>query len=723
MATPENGKITQFELGIVERVAAGIRYMVTGNAPAWFGPNAPMLPQAPDDVKGRPFDFPVGVNLQYQPRREASESGITFDVLRRVSDPALGGLDLVRLAIETRKDQMEAQKWIIRGKDGKDGGQRAKDMTVALRRPDLVHTYRQWARMLWEDLLVCDAPSIYLRPMPGGFKIPEVVDGGTIKILADPNGRRPLPPDPAFQQIIKGLPAVDYRVDELIYAPRNMRPNKFYGMSPVEQTLNIVNLGLKRQLHLISFYTAGNVPEQLIAAPPQWNPDQVRKGQEWLDTMLEGNLEARRKMIMVPGGMEPKPLKDTHLFDPLDEWIARVVCWSFSLSPQALVKEVNRATAQTSAQQSRMEGLNPLKEWWTDVMNDVLAQCWGADDLEFAFVDEDIVDPKLKSEVIKTYVESRVITKDEARDQLGMKPMTPDQKDELAPAPPPMAAGLGNGGPTPPQGVVPADSASQGPLPSAAKLVKKKSLVPLNPDRPRVKRVASIMRKATSTYLSAIRGEVVAALKSKKMAKSDFTPEEFRSLWGSMAEDERKEWLQRMEAAMASMATDGAEGALSQLLGVAISENEFGDLLAQANEDAVAWAAEHAAELVKDVDQVTMQGIQDLVTRAMEDGWSNDKLGDMIEESGGFAESRADMIARTETARADVQGSLAGYRRSGVVEARQWAVAQDEVCDDCVELDGKTAAIDADFPEGDPPLHPNCRCAILPVVTQPDTED
>ena len=37
-------------------------------------------------------------------------------------------------------------------------------------------------------------------------------------------------------------------------------------------------------------------------------------------------------------------------------------------------------------------------------------------------------------------------------------------------------------------------------------------------------------------------------------------------------------------------------------------------------------------------------------------------------------------------------------------------------CDDCAPFDNTTVGIDEDFPEGDPPIHPSCRCIISHVV-------
>jgi len=428
--------------GFLQRIGAGMSLMVTGQVPVWFGPNDPLQPVAPPEVEGRRFDYPVGVNLQYMPRHEQSESGVTFEQLRRISDPALGGLDLCRLAIETLKDKLSAQKWSITGEDGKDGGDKAKKVTRLLRRPDGILTYSVWARQLWEDMLVIDAPCVFIER-----KIPEIVDGAGIKLLSDGNGRRPLAPMPSYQQVLKGMPAVDYTTDQMIYFPRNLRSNKFYGMSPVEQLINILTLALKRQLSLNAVYTAGNVPDYLLGVPETWNADQIRRAQEGLDAMLSGSIEGKRKLHLIPD-VNPIRLGDPTLHEGFDEWLARIICWCFSLPPTALVRQVNRATAEVAQSASQLEGLEPIKEWWKDFMDEIISKCYGYDDMRLAWNDAEVVNPVDKATIVSIYVGKKpIMTPDEARQKyLGMDPLTPEQKAELEPPPPPTPFGGGNQG-------------------------------------------------------------------------------------------------------------------------------------------------------------------------------------------------------------------------------------------------------------------------------------
>jgi hypothetical protein len=72
-------------------------------------------------------------------------------------------------------------------------------------------------------------------------------------------------------------------------------------------------------------------------------------------------------------------------------------------------------------------------------------------------------------------------------------------------------------------------------------------------------------------------------------------------------------------------------------------------------------------------------------------------------------------IAQTEMSRAVVQAELSQYRDSGV-EMVEWLVA--DPCEECqVNLDASPISIDAEWPNGDAPVHPNCMCDIAPYIS------
>ena len=181
---------------VFARLAEATRYAITGVAPdTWFGPQHPLAPQAPPEVKGRQFDYPFGANLNYIPR---AEGGLSFTELRALAD----ALPLLRAVIETRKDQIAAQNFTVRQRaraDQPDASPRIDRALSFLSRPDRRRSFADWLRILIEDLLVIDAATIYPRnTRSGALYSLDVIDGATIKPLIGEDGRSPEPPDPAY---------------------------------------------------------------------------------------------------------------------------------------------------------------------------------------------------------------------------------------------------------------------------------------------------------------------------------------------------------------------------------------------------------------------------------------------------------------------------------------------------------------------------------------------
>jgi len=412
---PQIGLASRFT-SLAQRGVASVRAFGDSMRMAWMGPGTPMQPTVIDGDKPRQFAYPATVNSQFLPRTEASETGLQFDMLRALADPALGGLDLLRLAIETRKDQMAGQDWAIASTDGKtDGGARAREIEQKLRRPDGIHTFRQWQRMILEECFVTDAVIVYALP---DEEIAELIDGATMKPYTAIDGRLPMPPEPAWSQVINGIPVtyvdetgrkkpVTWTQDEVISAVRNPRVYRFYGMSPVEQVLGILNLALRRQSFMTSYFTTGNVPDAFLNGATGWTPQQIADYQGWLDN-LEGDIQARRRLRVIPHDSSVTIAKAPALKDETDDYISSVIAFALSIDRSALIKPMNRAAAQQSAVGAQTEGLEPIKLWFKDLMDEVLAKVFGADGLEFVYLDEEIPDALKKAQVAQILVNARI---------------------------------------------------------------------------------------------------------------------------------------------------------------------------------------------------------------------------------------------------------------------------------------------------------------------------
>jgi HK97 family phage portal protein len=296
------------------------------------------------------------------------------------------------------------------------------DLPLGGRRTNLPD-FASWIRQLVEQVLVIDAPALEIRRNRGGELIGlDIVDGATIDVLIDATGRVPMPPAPAYEQVILGTPWKLLTRDQLLYLPRNPRPGRLYGFSPVEQIVMTVNTALRRQIAQLQHFTEGNIPAGLLNAPEGWSPEQIRQFQEWFDSVLAGNTAMRTRLVWAPTGVKYAAFKEPPLKDEQDEWLARVVCYAFSLPPTAFVRQVNRNTAESAQEAALREGLAPLKGWVKRLLDRGL-RLQGAGAFEFAWVEEQPPAPKQQAEIIDTYTKLGIYKINEGRELLGLEPV------------------------------------------------------------------------------------------------------------------------------------------------------------------------------------------------------------------------------------------------------------------------------------------------------------
>ena len=735
ISNPAGGKSTPIEPGLIARVSQGIRYAITGQSD-WFGPMEPLTPvTSPQDqqsVAGRQFDYPVGYNTRVSPRQEEA---VSFAQMRQLAD----GYDVMRLVIETRKDQVAKLRWKIAPKDQKaTPDARCEEIQKFFALPDGEHTWAEWLRMITEDLLVIDAATLYVRPNLGGkIYALEPIDGATIKKVIDEHGRTPIAPEPAYQQILKGVPAINYTRDELIYKPRNIRTHKIYGYSPVEQVIMTVNIALRRQLHQLSYYTEGNIPEALVSVPKEWNPDQIDQFQRYWDSILEGDLSMRRRLKFIPDGLAYHETKAPPLKDEYDEWLARVVCFAFSIAPTPFVKQQNRATAGTAQEQSLQEGLIPIMEWIKSTIDYVIVKYFDQADIEFTWVEEEATDVLTQTEVQDKKVRNGTMTINESRALDGKEPIEGGDepiiitsngairlKDALEQAANPDPKADPNADPFKP--------AVEGVVKKA-----KKPLRSIDRNRDSLTKIEKMLKKAIQAFFDSQAPQIARQVIEAKDALGKSEIDDIRKILDALNFNDWVSIIDDIEPILEALAKEGGAEALAQ---IGMKDDE--SIVNLTNEQAVSWAQTRAAEWVgmkKDengdlvpnpdakwnISESTREMLNSTVTQAMEEGWSNDQLASAIEDCQGFSSERSEMIARTETAMADVQGNLMAYRESGQVEKKQWITGA-ECCDDCHELDGEIVDLDESFSNdgGDgPPLHPACRCDVLPILIDDREQD
>lgn len=403
------------------RMIEAVRSVIEGVSEAWMGPNQPLAPLAAD-TKGRIWDYPVAFNLNQRPR---ANMAISFQLLQNLAD----NCGVLRSVIETRKDQVEALEWSVRMRkvDNKTVKVQPNDqaridyVTKLFMNPNKDDDWSQFLRKILEQHFVYDAVSVErVRNRGGALCALKPIDGATISVLLDPDGGTPASPQPAYQQVLKGLAASNFSTDELLYYPRNRRIGQPYGYPHVAQIIHYIDLALKRVKEQISAYEDANAPIGFIEGAPTMTIDQISAMQSYWDSIFNGNQKQRSKTWWVPSGSKYTELKRDILFDEFDEWLARVICYCFSIAPTPFIKANNRATAQTSSSDSTSEGLGPTKQYIKRMMDYVIRKDLNSGDLEFTWDSALDTDPVKQATVDDLGVKSGILSIDEVREDRGM---------------------------------------------------------------------------------------------------------------------------------------------------------------------------------------------------------------------------------------------------------------------------------------------------------------
>lgn len=107
-------------------------------------------------------------------------------------------------------------------------------------------------------------------------------------------------------------------------------------------------------------------------------------------------------------------------------------------------------------------------------------------------------------------------------------------------------------------------------------------------------------------------------------------------------------------------------------------------------------------------------------TELIDNGLTLEKVNEKTDEyADELLSARGETIARTEIMEALNDGQEASWLQAqddGLLSAnatKEWIVTNDDLlCPECEPMNGQTVPLGDEFPEGDPPLHPRCRCTI-----------
>jgi len=141
------------------------------------------------------------------------------------------------------------------------------------------------------------------------------------------------------------------------------------------------------------------------------------------------------------------------------------------------------------------------------------------------------------------------------------------------------------------------------------------------------------------------------------------------------------------------------------------------------------WLEDAAFTFAHEVNSTTIEALRTILQDGIDAGMSIPELADAIKaEFGDISASRAETIARTETAEAVNQGGLEAARQSGVVSGKVWLAGLDNrTRESHIEAHGQEVGLEEDFAVGDatgpcpgsmgrPEEDINCRCTMTWIL-------
>ena len=430
-----------------------------------FGPSTPIMPGAinplRDDGRADPrrYEYQVAQNINIG----TAQKLVPFDTLRGAAEQ----IDIVRRCIEVLKAKISGLDWDITiAEDASEkiiaeiGGDHTRAMSQARSKfsdeiyrvrtfwenPDKANglTFIDWMMMSLEEVLVLDAWAIWPQRTVGGDLYGlQILDGSTIKPLLDDRGMRPMPPQPAYQQILYGFPRSEFQAnsdditadgeftsDDLTYLIRNRRANSVYGSSPVERCLPLADLYLRRQQWLRAEYTDGVSPEMMLTSDADFGNDPLvmKQYENIINDNLAGQTEQRKRALILPSGLKPQFYEGygEKFKSNLDEYLITSITGHFGVLPTEIGFSAKGGLGSSGHQEGEAEaaqsiGVAPLVQWIGKMLTNLSYTYLGMPrELEFKFMVNEIRDNEEMAKKSDLEVRGGTKTLNERRSELGL---------------------------------------------------------------------------------------------------------------------------------------------------------------------------------------------------------------------------------------------------------------------------------------------------------------
>ena len=231
----------------------------------------------------------------------------------------------------------------------------------------------------------------------------------------------------------------EFTADDLAYLVRNRRSISTYGYSPVERSLPLADIYLRRQQWIRAEYTDGVIPDLMFTTTADWgnNPDLLRAYENILNDDLAGQTEQRKRARLLPTGLVPitndgygEKFKDT-----LDDYLVTSICGHFGVQPSEIGFSPKAGLggagfAEGQAENGEALGIAPLANWIAKAITNLSYTYLGMPrELEFKLMTSKRMDTEANARKNQIEITSGGKTINERRSEMGLPLLDTPQAD------------------------------------------------------------------------------------------------------------------------------------------------------------------------------------------------------------------------------------------------------------------------------------------------------
>lgn len=554
---------------------------------------------------------------------------------------------------------------------------------------------------------------------------------------------------------------INYKPEQIIHFKVPDPANPVRGKSVVEASADVIDIDTMAEEYNKQLFIRGAIQKFVLSTDKAITEEDMKRLEMKLQKNYAGVANSHKTLIL-QGGLKPEKLTDSNRdmeFSVQQQWTRDKITNLFGNNKAVLgvVEDVNRANAEATIDQWLKQTIKPKMRRIVDTLNEFFIPRFNSR-MILAFEDPAPENRTEKiAEVTALYgnANSKVISLNEAREVLGLEPTDNPDDDIVRPSDQ-------NGDDT---GNMPSEDEN---TPKAVKNVNYKQVL----RRAGVYKELAVKRDLKAKALKTLKPKAKVKTVNNDEAlpvrrgSRDFSQEQLLGYWKRydyIARSKEKDFAEKVErfigqiedkvmAVVETISTKGLKKASEYELfnlqdevtsGVNLLQPLYSELIALSGQEAyrlieyfkqykpstevVDLVAKQSELFVRSMLVTDKERLLKIIIDGVADGQSIEQIGRKLRATfADIKKYQSERVARTETIRASNLAADDAFMQSGVVEAKEWLTAGNPcpICEpydgQVVELGGGFYSQKSEFADGNPPLHVNCRCTIIPVLSSND---